>query len=107
MTIPSLRRRLQPRCPSNADGHLSYTIKNLREIEDVAPKFGFSEVQEARFLSEKLCVPLRCCGGWWMVPGGFGLTHRGFVVSDLARRCRPSPSRTAWRDLIGAWHRPN
>jgi hypothetical protein len=59
------------------------------------------------FLSEKLGVPLRCCGGWWMVLGGFGLTHRGFVVSDLARRCRPSPSRTAWRDLIGAWHRPN
>jgi mannose-6-phosphate isomerase-like protein (cupin superfamily) len=28
---------------------MSYTIKNLREIEDVAPKFGFEEVQEARF----------------------------------------------------------
>jgi mannose-6-phosphate isomerase-like protein (cupin superfamily) len=28
---------------------MSYTIKNLREVEDVAPKFGFSEVQEARF----------------------------------------------------------
>jgi uncharacterized cupin superfamily protein len=26
-----------------------YTIKNLRDVEDVAPKFGFSEVQEARF----------------------------------------------------------
>jgi mannose-6-phosphate isomerase-like protein (cupin superfamily) len=28
---------------------MSFTIKNLREVEDVAPKFGFSEVQEARF----------------------------------------------------------
>jgi mannose-6-phosphate isomerase-like protein (cupin superfamily) len=28
---------------------MSYTIKNLREVEDVAPRFGFSEVQEARF----------------------------------------------------------
>ncbi|HEY1593573.1 MAG TPA: cupin domain-containing protein [Solirubrobacteraceae bacterium] len=28
---------------------MSYTIKNLQEIEDVAPKFGFDEVQEARF----------------------------------------------------------
>jgi mannose-6-phosphate isomerase-like protein (cupin superfamily) len=28
---------------------MRYTIKNLREIEDVAPRFGFSEVQEARF----------------------------------------------------------
>jgi mannose-6-phosphate isomerase-like protein (cupin superfamily) len=28
---------------------MSYTIKNLREVENVAPKFGFDEVQEARF----------------------------------------------------------
>lgn len=28
---------------------MSYTIKNLREIEDVAPRFGFDKVQEARF----------------------------------------------------------
>ena len=28
---------------------MSYTIKNLREVDDVAPKFGFEEVQEARF----------------------------------------------------------
>jgi mannose-6-phosphate isomerase-like protein (cupin superfamily) len=27
----------------------SYTIKNLRESEDFAPKFGFDSVQEARF----------------------------------------------------------
>lgn len=26
-----------------------YTIVSLREVEDQAPKFGFSEVQEARF----------------------------------------------------------
>jgi|SRR5438874_918910 mannose-6-phosphate isomerase-like protein (cupin superfamily) len=28
---------------------MSYTIKNLREVEDMAPRFGFQEVQEARF----------------------------------------------------------
>jgi mannose-6-phosphate isomerase-like protein (cupin superfamily) len=28
---------------------MSYTIKNLREVEDSAPKFGFSELQEAHF----------------------------------------------------------
>src|SRR5437764_15067345 len=28
---------------------MSYTIKNLREVTDVAPRFGFQEVQEARF----------------------------------------------------------
>ncbi len=28
---------------------MDYTIKNLRDVEDQAPKFGFDEVQEARF----------------------------------------------------------
>jgi len=28
---------------------MSYTIKNLRTVQDMAPKFGFSDVQEARF----------------------------------------------------------
>jgi mannose-6-phosphate isomerase-like protein (cupin superfamily) len=28
---------------------MSYTIKNLREVEDSAPKFGFGELQEAHF----------------------------------------------------------
>ncbi len=28
---------------------MSYTIKNLRDIEDFAPKAGFGDVQEARF----------------------------------------------------------
>jgi mannose-6-phosphate isomerase-like protein (cupin superfamily) len=28
---------------------MSYTIKNLRTVEDVAPRFGFDAVQEARF----------------------------------------------------------
>ncbi len=28
---------------------MSYSIKNLREVEDSAPRFGFEAVQEARF----------------------------------------------------------
>jgi mannose-6-phosphate isomerase-like protein (cupin superfamily) len=28
---------------------VSYTIKNLRDVEDSAPKFGFESVQEAHF----------------------------------------------------------
>lgn len=28
---------------------MSYTIKNLQEVEDSAPQFGYGEVQEARF----------------------------------------------------------
>jgi mannose-6-phosphate isomerase-like protein (cupin superfamily) len=27
----------------------SYTVRNLRDVEDVAPKFGFGAVQESRF----------------------------------------------------------
>jgi mannose-6-phosphate isomerase-like protein (cupin superfamily) len=33
---------------------MSYTIKNLRDVDDVAPKFGFDEVQEARFARKDL-----------------------------------------------------
>jgi mannose-6-phosphate isomerase-like protein (cupin superfamily) len=33
---------------------VDYTIKNLREVEDLAPKFGFDEVQEVRFPREDL-----------------------------------------------------
>ncbi len=33
---------------------MDYTIRNLHETEDLAPKFGFSETQEARFPREDL-----------------------------------------------------
>ena len=33
---------------------MSYTKKNLREIEDKAPEFGFDSVQEARFAHSAL-----------------------------------------------------
>jgi mannose-6-phosphate isomerase-like protein (cupin superfamily) len=33
---------------------VDYSLKNLREVEDMAPKFGFAEVQEARFPREDL-----------------------------------------------------
>jgi quercetin dioxygenase-like cupin family protein len=33
---------------------VSYTIKNLRETEDSAPKFGFGELGEAHFPREEL-----------------------------------------------------
>ncbi len=32
----------------------TYTIKNLRTVEDSAPKFGFADVQEARFAHDAL-----------------------------------------------------
>jgi mannose-6-phosphate isomerase-like protein (cupin superfamily) len=33
---------------------MSYEIRNLRELEDMAVKFGFSETQEARFAGREL-----------------------------------------------------
>ncbi len=33
---------------------MDYSIKNLREVEDKAPSFGFDAVQEARFAREDL-----------------------------------------------------
>jgi mannose-6-phosphate isomerase-like protein (cupin superfamily) len=33
---------------------MSYTIKNLHEVEDMAPGFGFAEVQAARFARNDL-----------------------------------------------------
>jgi len=34
--------------------HMSYTMKNLRQVDDSAVKFGFSETQEARFARQDL-----------------------------------------------------
>ena len=33
---------------------MSYTMKNLDEVEDSAPKFGYEELQEARFAGQDL-----------------------------------------------------
>ena len=33
---------------------MSYTIKNLKEVPDSAPKFGFAENQEAHFANDDL-----------------------------------------------------
>lgn len=33
---------------------MSYTIRNLREVEDQAPAFGMGEIQEARFANDAL-----------------------------------------------------
>jgi hypothetical protein len=33
---------------------MSYTIKKLREVKEVAPRFGFDTIQEARFAGRAL-----------------------------------------------------
>src|SRR5436305_15243179 len=52
--MPVATGRRRPRCGRMSERcryarPVSYTIKNLRDVEDVAPKFGFDSVQAARF----------------------------------------------------------
>ena len=55
---------------------MSYTIKNLREVEDVAPKFGFDAVQEARFCFRDLDAKDTGMAYHRVKPGQRGLAHR-------------------------------
>src|ERR1700687_3882928 len=49
------RRRAPRRCWRSLDSPaMSYTIRNLRETPDSAPKFGFGELGEAHFPREVL-----------------------------------------------------
>jgi hypothetical protein len=52
---------------------------------------------------------LRCWRAWWIVLGGFGLTLPALVALRLtfADGVARMPSRTSWRDLIGAWQSPD
>jgi mannose-6-phosphate isomerase-like protein (cupin superfamily) len=57
---------------------MSYTKKNLREVEDSAPKFGYDEVQEARFATRDLGTERVGLSHHLVKPGrrqGFGHRH--------------------------------
>ncbi len=57
---------------------MSYTKKNLREVEDSAPKFGFGELQEAHFATEDLDAESTGVSFIVVRPGkrqGFGHKH--------------------------------
>jgi mannose-6-phosphate isomerase-like protein (cupin superfamily) len=55
---------------------MSYTIKNLREVEDIAPKFGFDAVQEARFPRDDLEAETIGLALHRIKPGKQGGAHR-------------------------------
>src|SRR5579875_263340 len=55
---------------------MSYTIKNLQEIDDVAPRFGFDSVQEARFPWRALEASETGLAYHIIKPGRRGLAHR-------------------------------
>jgi mannose-6-phosphate isomerase-like protein (cupin superfamily) len=56
----------------------AYSLKNLAEVEDSAPKFGLGEVQEARFANDDLDVDQTGLSYHRLKPGkrqGFGHRH--------------------------------
>jgi quercetin dioxygenase-like cupin family protein len=55
---------------------MSYTIKNLREVDDVAPRFGFDSIQEARFPWRALEARDTGCAYHRIKPGKHGKAHR-------------------------------
>jgi hypothetical protein len=52
--LPLARGRLGAAASTGLPPLSDYQIKNLREVEDMAVKHGFSETQEARFPREEL-----------------------------------------------------
>ena len=58
---------------------MSFTIKNLREVEDMAAKQGFSEMQEARFAHGDLDAEQTGVSLQYVKPGkrhAFGHRHK-------------------------------
>jgi quercetin dioxygenase-like cupin family protein len=64
---------------------MNYTIKNLRDSEDSAPKFGLSEVGEAHFPREELAAESTGLAYHVLKPGkrsAFG--HRHEAAEEIA-----------------------
>jgi mannose-6-phosphate isomerase-like protein (cupin superfamily) len=55
---------------------VTYTIKNLRDVEDVAPKSGFDAIQEARFARRDLEAADTGLAYHPVKPGQRGFGHR-------------------------------
>ncbi len=62
---------------------MSYTIKNLREVEDIAPRFGFDTVQEARFPSRVLDAQSTGLAYHVIKPGQRGSAHRHDQAEEI------------------------
>lgn len=62
---------------------MSYTIKNLREVEDVAPRFGFDAIQEARFPWRDLGAQDTGLAYHVVKPGQRGGAHRHEAAEEI------------------------
>jgi quercetin dioxygenase-like cupin family protein len=62
---------------------MSYTIKNLRDVEDVAPRFGFDTIQEARFPWRALDAKDTGLAYHVIKPGQRGSAHRHQAAEEI------------------------
>jgi mannose-6-phosphate isomerase-like protein (cupin superfamily) len=63
---------------------VSYTIKNLRDVEDSAPKFGFDATQEAHFAQKDLEAQDTGCSFHVVKPGcRQGFAHRHEAAEEV------------------------
>lgn len=62
---------------------MSFTIKNLRDVEDVAPRFGFDAVQEARFPWRDLEAQQTGLAYHVLKPGRRGTAHRHQQAEEI------------------------
>lgn len=62
---------------------MDYTIKNLQDVEDVAPRFGFDHVQEARFPWRALEAEQTGLAYHRIKPGQRGLAHRHDAAEEI------------------------
>jgi quercetin dioxygenase-like cupin family protein len=62
---------------------MHYTVRNLLEIEDVAPRFGFDQVQEARFPWRALEAEQTGLAHHRIKPGQRGLAHRHNAAEEI------------------------
>jgi quercetin dioxygenase-like cupin family protein len=62
---------------------MSYTIKNLSDVEDVAPRFGLDAVQEARFPGRDLGAQSTGLAYHVLKPGQRGAAHRHDAAEEI------------------------
>jgi quercetin dioxygenase-like cupin family protein len=62
---------------------MSYTIKNLRDVDDVAPRFGFDSIQEARFARRDLGAQDTGLAYHVLKPGQHGGAHRHEAAEEI------------------------
>lgn len=62
---------------------MSYTIKNLRDLEDMAPRFDFDMIQEARFARRALDAEDTGLAYHVIKPGQHGGAHRHKTAEEI------------------------